>query len=107
MTVNPLHPSVAGRDAAAADPRSGHHRRRSAPLLPIDWRAARRADRACCCPARPVVIVILPPASGRPHPVDLLLCGHHYRASRRALAAAGALVVDMQGDDLAEEAWPG
>ncbi len=103
--MNPLHPSVAGRDTAAAEPRSGHRHRRSAPL-PIDWRAVRRADRACCCPAKPVVIAILPPASGRPHPVDLLLCGHHYRVSRRALAAAGALVVDMQGDDLAEEAWP-
>ncbi len=106
MTVNPLHPSVAGRGAAAADPRSGQHHRRSAPL-PIDWRTARRADRACCCLAKPVVIVILPPASGRPHPVDLLLCGHHYRVSRHALAAAGAQVVDMQGDDLAEDAWPG
>jgi hypothetical protein len=55
------------------------------------------ADRACCCPARPVVTVIMPPAPGRPHPVDLLLCGHHFRISQAALAAAvydstGALV---------------
>jgi hypothetical protein len=55
------------------------------------------ADRACCCPARPVVTVIVPPAPGRPHPVDLLLCGHHFRASRAALAAAGAAVYDDTG----------
>ena len=37
-------------------------------------------DRACCCcPARPVVRVLIPPASARPHSVDLLLCGHHHR----------------------------
>ena len=52
-------------------------------------------DRACCCPARPVVRVIMPPIPGRPHPVDLLLCGHHYRISRPVLAAAGATVDDL------------
>lgn len=55
------------------------------------------ADRACCCPARPVVTVIMPPAPGRPRPVDILLCGHHYRASRAALRAAGAIVYDENG----------
>ena len=55
------------------------------------------ADRACCCPARPVVRVIMPPARGRPHPVDLLLCGHHYRVSRAALRAAGAVAYDEGG----------
>jgi hypothetical protein len=55
------------------------------------------ADRACCCPARPVVTVIMPSASGRPHPVDLLLCGHHFRVSQAALAAAGAAVYDDTG----------
>jgi hypothetical protein len=55
------------------------------------------ADRACCCPARPVVTVIMPPAPGRPHPVDLLLCGHHFRVSRAALTAAGAAVYDDTG----------
>jgi hypothetical protein len=52
-------------------------------------------DRACCCPARPVVRVIMPPIPGRPHAVDLLLCGHHYRISRPVLAAAGATVYDL------------
>ena len=55
------------------------------------------ADRACCCPARPVVTVIMPPAPGRSHPVDLLLCGHHFRVSRAALKAAGAAVYDDTG----------
>jgi hypothetical protein len=55
------------------------------------------ADRACCCPARPVVTVIMPPAPGRPHPVDLLLCGHHFRISQAALTAAGAAVYDDTG----------
>jgi hypothetical protein len=55
------------------------------------------ADRACCCPARPVVTVIMPPAPRRPHSVDLLLCGHHFRVSRAALTAAGAAVYDGTG----------
>jgi hypothetical protein len=52
------------------------------------------ADRACCCPARPLVRVLIPPAPARPHSVDLLLCGHHYRACRAGLTAAHAVVID-------------
>jgi len=60
-----------------------------------DWSPpAALGDRACCCPASPVVRVLIPPTSARPHSVDLLLCGHHYRASRAALAAAGAMIID-------------
>ena len=55
--------------------------------------------RACCCPGRPVAKVIMPPAPGRPHPVDLWLCGHHYRSSFVALAAAGARVYDLTVPD--------
>jgi hypothetical protein len=55
------------------------------------------ADRSCCCPARPVVRVLIPPGPARPHSVDLLLCGHHYLASRAALAIVGAAVIDMTG----------
>jgi hypothetical protein len=51
--------------------------------------------RACCCPARPVVRVIMPPTKNRARPVDLWLCGHHYRASIPALLAAGATVDDL------------
>jgi hypothetical protein len=63
----------------------------------FDWRAASRADRACCCIARPAVIVLMPPTADRPHQTDLLLCKHHYRMSKRALAAANATVLDLNG----------
>ena len=55
------------------------------------------SERACCCPARPLVRVMMPAATNRPEPVDLLLCGHHYRASQAALRAAGAVVYDEKG----------
>jgi hypothetical protein len=55
------------------------------------------AERACCCPARPVVTAVMAPATGRPYPIDLLLYGHHYRASEVALLAAGATVYDNTG----------
>ena len=51
-------------------------------------------SRACCCAARPVVKVIMPPTPDRPRPVDLWLCGHHYRASLVSLKLAGARVED-------------
>ncbi len=50
---------------------------------------------ACCCPAIAVVQVILPPSPTRPHETDLLLCGHHYRQSAKALAAANAIVIEL------------
>lgn len=65
--------------------------------LPVPARRLFLADRACCCPARPVVTVVIPAGGGRPHPVDLLLCGHHYRVSQAALHAAGADVYDVSG----------
>jgi hypothetical protein len=58
-----------------------------------------RDDRACCCPARPVVQAIMPPSAERRHSVDLLLCGHHYRVSRPALAAAGASIFTLSGSE--------
>jgi hypothetical protein len=64
-----------------------------APAGPADGgHALWAAERACCCPAKPAVIAVLPPAPGRDHETDLLLCGHHYRASRDALEAAGATI---------------
>ena len=39
----------------------------------------------------------MPPTASRPHPVDLLLCGHHFRVSHAALQAAGAAVYDDTG----------
>lgn len=41
-------------------------------------------------------MVMLPTAS-RPRPVDLLLCGHHFRVSQDSLKAAGAAVYDRAG----------
>ena len=65
--------------------------------LPGPARPIIYTDRACCCPARPVVTVVIPAAPGHPRPVDLLLCGHHYRLSRAALHAARADVYDKAG----------
>ena len=62
-------------------------------------------SRACCCPARPVVRVIMPPTASRADPVDLWLCGHHYRASLEALCAAGAIVEDLTGAADQEQAY--
>jgi hypothetical protein len=59
------------------------------------------AERACCCPAKPAVVAVLPPAPGRDHQTDLLLCGHHYRASRDALRTAGATVMAEGGQPVA------
>ena len=75
-------------------------------VLLVNWRAVRKAGRACCCTARPMVVALMPPVPGRPHRTELLLCGHHYRASRRALTAANAVVVDMTGVPLAGYEWP-
>ncbi len=83
-------------------PRGGEPREAGRPL--VDWRASlRRASHACCCPAKPAVVVIMPASAGRPLPVDLLLCGHHYRASEQALAAAGAEVFDTRGAPLSPD----
>lgn len=86
-------------------PRHGAGRRQPAPVPgspPSPGEAAERRDaadatpdRACCCPARPAVKVVLPPGAGRAAPVDLWLCGHHWRRSREALASAGADVADV------------
>ncbi len=62
-------------------------------------------DRACCCVARAVVRVTMPSAPGRPHETELLLCGHHYRASREALVAAHARVEDLAGSAGDATAW--
>lgn len=51
--------------------------------------------QACCCPAQAMVRVVMPPTPTRPHETELLLCGHHYRVSRRALVAAHAAVYEL------------
>jgi hypothetical protein len=59
--------------------------------------AASPSGEACCCVARAVVRVVMPPTAARPHETELLLCGHHYRVSRAALAAAHATVSELPG----------
>jgi hypothetical protein len=52
----------------------------------------------------PVVRIVMPPTLGRPHPTDLLLCGHHYRVSRHRLATLNATVrklPEASGDGIA------
>ena len=62
-------------------------------------------DQACCCVARAVVRVVIPPAPGRPHETELLLCGHHYRVSRDALTAVHARVEELPGSARDATAW--
>jgi hypothetical protein len=73
----------------------GFGRRPQDDLLPDS--AAGYEDRACCCPAHPVVRAVIPPTPERRHSVDLLLCGHHYRVSRQALAARRARIESLPG----------
>ncbi len=65
------------------------------------------AGLACCCPAKATVRVTMPPTQARPHQTDLLLCGHHYRASRAALAAAHAVMRTLPGTSHDVAAWIG
>ena len=90
-----MTPNTTARSASQAEPHEC--RLPAATASAIDWRALSTAERACCCPAKPAVVVVMPSAAGRDHPTDLLLCGHHYRAARAALAAAGASAFDRSG----------
>jgi hypothetical protein len=95
MNAGFLHPSARNDDGAAA-------------LFDAASLQAMRpgpADRSCCCVAKPVVQIVMPPAPGRPHETELLLCGHHYRVSRQALAAAHASVVELPGVPADTTAW--
>jgi len=105
MAVNFLHPSATGRGTVTAPLRPGPTWAKRRGTGHIDWQAVQRAGHACCCPAKPVVIAVMPPAAGRRHSTGLLLCGHHYRASKQALAAAGATVWDINGTPVTADAW--
>jgi len=94
MNARFKHPSAKSHGAAATPP----------PGVTVgSVGSAVLAGRACCCAARPAVQVTMPPTATRPHETDLLLCGHHYRVSRRALEAARAAVRELPGtpDDVA------
>ncbi len=73
--------------------------------IPARDPAGALADQACCCPAKAIVRVVLPPTPARSHQTDLMLCGHHYRISRQALAAARAKVSELPGAPDDTVAW--
>ncbi|HVT66741.1 MAG TPA: hypothetical protein VHF26_03255 [Trebonia sp.] len=81
-----------------------------APHGPDSWTAAENVatvGSACCCPARPAVRVVMPSGPSRPHPTELLLCGHHYLVSRDSLAAARAVVRQLPDTPADVAAWIG
>jgi hypothetical protein len=53
-----------------------------------------------------VIIAVVPPSKSRLKAVDVLLCAHHYRRSRAALAAAGAALLHISGLPVTAGAWP-
>ena len=57
----------------------------------VETPSAPVTGRADCCPAAAAVRVVMPIRSSR---TNLLLCGHHFRASHATLAATGASVYD-------------
>jgi len=87
MDTRSSHPSAKNNDSTPWRPLDD--------AIPARESSAGLADRACCCPAMAKVRVIMPPTAARPHRTDLLLCGHHYRVSRQALATAHARVQDL------------
>jgi hypothetical protein len=105
MTAKFLHPSGTAPETARLEAIPDEREPQPLGIHGIDWRSARLAGRACCCSALPAVIAIMPPAAGRPHSTDLLLCAHHYRASRVALQGAGATVVDLVGRRVTGDMW--
>jgi hypothetical protein len=81
-----MTPDLAEQFTASSD--RADRRQPDAAMPAIAWRA-REGRPGLLCPAKPVVVAVMPPAPGRDHATDLLLCGHHYRASREAGHAAG------------------
>ena len=84
MNARFLHPSYGGHHGLASRDDEVMQAPRPVPLEP-----------ACCCPAPAVVRAVMPPTRARPHETELLLCGHHYRVSRQALAVANATVIEL------------
>ena len=105
MSENFSHPSGAQQGTATAPAHARQGTTHPAGTAFGDLPAIRRAARSCCCSARPMVVAFIPASQGRPHRTDLLLCGHHYRASRQALTAAGATVVDLDGMPVTGSHW--
>ena len=64
--------------------------------LLLDARLPVNAQQADCCVARAAYRIVLPAGQSRPRPTELLLCGHHFRASQDSLCRAGATAFDAQ-----------
>jgi hypothetical protein len=92
MTASPWHPSL-GPDAAPDANAAGSGDVPGDDLLSerVIALSARTAD---CCVAPAAYRVVVPANSARPHPTQLLLCAHHYRASTEGLLLARAAVHD-------------
>jgi hypothetical protein len=111
MPADELRPFLAGRapgDAEAMNARF-HRADQAESAAGLFGPAAQAqpgpADQACCCVARAVVRVVMPPMPDRLHETELLLCGHHYRVSRAALAAAHARAEELPGTAADDTAW--
>jgi hypothetical protein len=100
------HPSYHGRARRKAAATPVEQPAQEPEPVAVFTPAARHSDRACCCAALPAVIAVLPPSTGRPTATDLLLCGHHYRASLSALAEREVTILDIGGHPLTAGAWP-
>src|ERR1700756_4066613 len=98
MNMKFLSPPAAGNDAAA---------QQGGTAADIPAEPGGSIGRACCCPARPAMRVIMPSGPLRPHSTEFLLCGHHYRVSLTALAAAGAVARELPGTPQDIASWIG
>src|SRR5262245_57186785 len=103
MSMRFQHPSYFGRFNRSANTVD------EGPATPepaaVPGPSPRHLQRACCCPAPPSVIAVIP-ANDRDGQVELLLCAHHYRQSRGALAASAATLTDLKEEPLTSETWP-
>ena len=97
MNARFSHPSGRNNDNVASLPLDD--------AIPARNATADLGDRACCCPAKALVRVLMPTSAARPHETELLLCGHHYLASRQALAVARARVRELPGTPGDTAAW--
>jgi hypothetical protein len=55
------------------------------------------SQHACCCPARPLFQAVMPATRSAHVPVEVLLCGHHYRRSQATLRGMGSAIYDETG----------
>jgi len=104
MPMSSQHPSYLGRLSRTS--RAADEQAETTESAVLYEPQARYSTRACCCLGAPMVIAVIAAANGRPADTELLLCGHHYRQSRRALVAMGATLTDIRGYSLTPTNWP-